>query len=91
MVRKHVLADNYAVTAVLKSCVLQRALGSGKEVNGLVLKSGIGVEVYRLTAELAVVEVRKRGGDAVAAAVRGVWEERLKPLLVFEMMKEYVW
>ena len=40
---------------------------------------GIGVEVYRLTAELAVVEVRKRGGDA---AVRGVWEERLKPLLL---------
>ncbi|KAG4967783.1 hypothetical protein JHK87_033434 [Glycine soja] len=44
MVRKHVLADNYAVTAMLKACVLQRALGSGKEVHGLVLKSGLGLD-----------------------------------------------
>lgn len=51
----------------------------GVELEGFNGRFGIGVEVYRLTAELAVVEVRKRGGDA---AVRGVWEERLKPLLL---------
>ncbi|TKY45330.1 CBL-interacting serine/threonine-protein kinase 11 [Spatholobus suberectus] len=52
----------------------------GVELEGLNGRFGIGVEVYRLTAELAVVEVRKRGGDAVAW--RSVWEERLKPLLL---------
>ncbi|CAJ1953205.1 unnamed protein product [Sphenostylis stenocarpa] len=41
MVRGHVSADSYAVTAVLKACVLQRALRSGREVHGLVLKCGL--------------------------------------------------
>ncbi|XP_061370515.1 putative pentatricopeptide repeat-containing protein At5g59200, chloroplastic [Gastrolobium bilobum] len=41
MAHKHVLADNYAVTSVLKACVLQRALGSGREVHGQVFKSGL--------------------------------------------------
>ncbi|KAL2334965.1 hypothetical protein Fmac_016178 [Flemingia macrophylla] len=36
-----VMADNYAVTAVLKACVLQRALGRAREVHGLVLKYGL--------------------------------------------------
>ncbi|KAK7380545.1 hypothetical protein VNO78_33058 [Psophocarpus tetragonolobus] len=44
MLRSHVFADNYAVTAVLKACVLQRALTSGREVHGLVLKYGLGLD-----------------------------------------------
>ncbi|XP_020210135.1 CBL-interacting serine/threonine-protein kinase 11-like [Cajanus cajan] len=52
----------------------------GVELEGLNGRFGIGVEVYRLTPELTVVEVRRRGGDALE--LRAVWEERLKPLLV---------
>ncbi|WVZ14179.1 hypothetical protein V8G54_011745 [Vigna mungo] len=44
MVCGHILADSYVVTAVLKACVLQRALGSGREVHGLVLKYGLSLD-----------------------------------------------
>ncbi|XP_027334532.1 CBL-interacting serine/threonine-protein kinase 11 [Abrus precatorius] len=52
----------------------------GVELEGMNGNFGIGIEVYRLTAELAVVEVRKWGGDAVAFA--NVWDNKLKPLLM---------
>ncbi|KAK7380542.1 hypothetical protein VNO78_33055 [Psophocarpus tetragonolobus] len=44
MLRRHVFADNYVVTAVLKACVLQRALTGGREVHGLVSKYGLGLD-----------------------------------------------
>ncbi|XP_061364960.1 CBL-interacting serine/threonine-protein kinase 11-like isoform X2 [Gastrolobium bilobum] len=49
----------------------------GVELEGLNGNFGIGIEVHRLTAELAVVEVRSRGGDAV-----DVWDNKLKPQLL---------
>ncbi|BAT88251.1 hypothetical protein LR48_Vigan09g135200 [Vigna angularis] len=48
-----------------------------EEFNG---RFGFEVEVYRLTAELTVVEARKRCGDGVT--FKSVWEEKLKPLLL---------
>ncbi|CAJ1960553.1 unnamed protein product [Sphenostylis stenocarpa] len=52
----------------------------GVELEGLNGRFRFEVEVHRLSADLTVVEVRRRGGDAVA--FRSVWEERLKPLLL---------
>lgn len=60
----------------------------GVELEGINGRFGIGVEVFQLTAELVVVEVRKRGiGGAVT--MRNVWEERLKPLLLGEATTSY--
>lgn len=52
----------------------------GVELEGLNGQFGFEVEVYRLTAELTLVEVRKKGSDAVK--FRSVWEEKLKPFLL---------
>lgn len=40
----------------------------------------VGIEVYRLTEELVVVEVRRSGGDA--ACFNNVWKDKLRPQLV---------
>ncbi|XP_027358864.1 putative pentatricopeptide repeat-containing protein At5g59200, chloroplastic [Abrus precatorius] len=60
MAHKLVLADNYAVTAVLKACVLQRALGNGKEVHGQVLKSGLCLD---RSIALKLVELYGKCGE----------------------------
>lgn len=52
----------------------------GVELEGVNGSFGIGVEVYRLTEMLAVVEVNRRGCDAVAFG--DVWENKLKPQLL---------
>ncbi|XP_057429625.1 CBL-interacting serine/threonine-protein kinase 11-like [Lotus japonicus] len=52
----------------------------GVELEGLNGDYGIGIDVSRLTAELAVVEVKMRGVDAVA--FRNLWDEKLKPQLL---------
>ncbi|MED6207840.1 hypothetical protein PIB30_039388 [Stylosanthes scabra] len=44
MGHKNVLPDSYVVTSVLKACLLQRALGCGREVHAQVLKSGLGLD-----------------------------------------------
>ena len=52
----------------------------GVELEGMRGDLGIGVEVYRLPAEMVLVEVRRRGGDDVA--FRDLWENKLKPRLL---------
>lgn len=52
----------------------------GVELEGLNGNFGIEIEVYRLTAEVAMVEVRRRGSDA--AAFNDLWDVKLKPQLV---------
>jgi len=52
----------------------------GVELEDFNGRFGFEVEVYRLTAELTVVEAWKRCGDGVT--FKSVWEEKLKPLLV---------
>ncbi|OIV95649.1 hypothetical protein TanjilG_01443 [Lupinus angustifolius] len=52
----------------------------GVELEGANVNFGIGVEVYRLTAEMVVIEVNRRGCDVVA--FRDVWENKLKPKLL---------
>ncbi|XP_058787883.1 CBL-interacting serine/threonine-protein kinase 11-like [Vicia villosa] len=52
----------------------------GVELEGLNGNFGIEIEVYRLTAEVAMVEVRRRGSDA--AAFNELWDVKLKPQLV---------
>ena len=60
MAHKRVLPDNYAVTSVLKACVLQRALGNGREVHGQVLKSGLGSD---RSIALKLIELYGKCGD----------------------------
>ncbi|XP_073225366.1 CBL-interacting serine/threonine-protein kinase 11-like [Cicer arietinum] len=52
----------------------------GVELEGLNGNFGIEIEVYRLTAEMAMVEVRRRGSDV--AAFSNLWDEKLKPQLL---------
>ncbi|KAJ1422918.1 Serine/threonine-protein kinase, active site [Sesbania bispinosa] len=52
----------------------------GVELEGLNGNFGIGIEVYRLTAELAVIEVKRRCGDAVA--FKNLWDIKLRPQLL---------
>jgi hypothetical protein len=52
----------------------------GVELEGLSGKFGIEIEVYRLTAEVAMVEVRRRGSDV--AAFCNLWDIKLKPQLL---------
>lgn len=52
----------------------------GVELEGLNGNFGIEIEVYRLTAEMAMVEVRRRGNDA--AAFSDLWDVKLKPQLL---------
>lgn len=61
----------------------------GVELEGINGRFGIGVEVFQLTAELAVVEVRTRGGSGDSVVMKSVWEERLKPLLLGEATTSY--
>ncbi|GAU18672.1 hypothetical protein TSUD_125050 [Trifolium subterraneum] len=52
----------------------------GVELEGLSGKFGIEIEVYRLTVEVAMVEVRRRGSDV--AAFCNLWDIKLKPQLL---------
>ncbi|OIV91987.1 hypothetical protein TanjilG_06615 [Lupinus angustifolius] len=52
----------------------------GVELEGLNGNFRIGVEVYRLTEELVVVEVNRRGCDAVA--FKEAWENKIKAKLL---------
>lgn len=60
MVNDDVLPDNYAVTSVLKACVLQRALGNGREIHGQVLKNGLGLD---RSIALKLVELYGKCGE----------------------------
>ena len=52
----------------------------GVELEALNGKFGIEIEVYRLTAEVAMVEVRRRGSDVVAFS--DLWDNKIKPRLL---------
>ncbi|KAK7277316.1 hypothetical protein RIF29_18467 [Crotalaria pallida] len=60
MANDAVLPDNYAVTSVLKACVLRRALGTGREVHGQVLKYGFGLD---RSIALKLVELYGKCGE----------------------------
>ena len=49
----------------------------GVELEGQNGKFGFVVEVYRLTAELVVVEVKRKSGDV--SGFRDVWKNKLRP------------
>ncbi|KAK7315309.1 hypothetical protein VNO77_33849 [Canavalia gladiata] len=60
MINKLVLPDNYVISAVLKACVLQHALGNGKEVHGQVLKFGLCLD---RSIALKLVELYGKCGE----------------------------
>ncbi|KAK7305514.1 hypothetical protein VNO77_43420 [Canavalia gladiata] len=74
-----ILEDAEEVAAA-ESMALRWKKECGVELEGLNGNFGIGIEVYRLTAELTVVEVKKRGSDSVALG--NVWDNKLKPMLL---------
>ncbi|XP_058747979.1 CBL-interacting serine/threonine-protein kinase 11 [Vicia villosa] len=73
------VVERAEAAAKAEGLVVRKKKECGVEIEGQNGDLVIGVEVYRLTAELVVVEVKRFGGDAVA--FENVWREKLRPHL----------
>lgn len=73
------VVEKAEAAAKAEGLVVRRKKECGMEIeeeNGDLV---IGIEIYRLTAEMVVVEVKRFGGDAVA--FEEVWKNKLRPHL----------
>ncbi|CAK8537942.1 unnamed protein product [Lathyrus sativus] len=73
------VVERAEAAAKAEGLVVRKKKECGVEIEGQNGDLVIGVEVYRLTAEMVVVEVKRFGGDAVA--FENVWREKLRPHL----------
>lgn len=73
------VVERAEAAAKAEGLVVRKKKECGVEIEGQNGDLVIGVEVYRLTTELVVVEVKRFGGDAVA--FENVWREKLRPHL----------